>query len=217
MAMFPGRQNPSAVVIKHHSDVPAGSVGYFSRAEQEPIDARKDGNGAWFEARTNKPLTPKKKWVFTSHSGPANLAAMRTLVHDELLQEAVGFTDEQANTVLGALHDKLAETEHYLGSYRDDRTPKPEDLCCDYHRLRFEDGTRQYESLRGREKGLQQLIEVFTRYAHSLGQSATHPHAVEQRDLEAIADQIVWNENDTSQITEQQLIELLRQATMLGR
>lgn len=211
------REDPRAVRIRKHADVPNESVGYFSHSGTDSIDARKDAHGRWFRLPENTLLKPSKGWVFTSHSGPANDAALKQLVRDELLQEAIGFTHEQAGTVVGALYDKLSETEHYLRSYREDRAPRAEDLCCDYHRLRFEDQTKQYESLRGRKKAVKRLIDIFERFEHSHGSSATRPHDIQQDDLEAIADQVVWGEGGTTQITEKQLAELLRQAAMLGR
>lgn len=45
---------------------------------------------------------------------------------------------------------------------------------------------------------------------------AERPEAVEQDELEAIADQVVWAEDGTAVITEERLVELLRQAARAG-
>lgn len=274
---MPRRENPRAVSFDSPADVPHGSVGYFT-TEKEPVEAMKDSQGRWYlvsvhegVALPSKAFEPKGHWVFTANSGPANYAAMRRMVMDELLQEEVGFTDEQANTVLSALHDKLGETEHYLSSYRDEAgEPGPMDSCCPAHLMRFEDRKRQRESLLARKKGVERLIRVFERYAHSLRERATRPSllrqnvelrqslheareawwlgveqgdsgviytddvekamdaiwsalqidnkplTVEQDELETIADQILWDEENSARITEKQLVELLRQAARAG-
>lgn len=271
------RKNPKAIRFEGPNDVPPHSVGYFS-TEKEPIEAMKDEHDIWYlvtikegNALPAKRFQPKNHWIFTANSGPANDEALKDLVRDELVQEAVGFTDEQANVVLGALRDKLGETEHYLLSYREAAgEPGPLDSCCEAHLARFEERKRQRRSLVERQKSIERLIQVFGRYAHSFGNSATKPssaqenarlrealHAareawwkgaeqgdagiaytddveramdgiwdalqvedeplpVEQDELEAIADQILWDEENSARITEKQLVELLRQAARAG-
>lgn len=181
------RNDPRAIRFEGPADVPPHSVGYFS-TEDEPIEAMKDEHDLWHlvtvkegRALPSRHFEPKNHWIFTANSGPANDEALKELVRDELRQEAVGFTDEQANTVLGALHDKLGETEHYLLSYREEAgEPGPLDSCCPAHLARFEERKRQRKSLLARKNEVEALIALFGRYVHSSGKTATSSAAMRE-------------------------------------
>lgn len=155
---MPSRINHRAVPFKRHQDVPNGSTGYFSPSDK---DALKDTDGRWFI--DGKEVKPQKDWHFTSHTGPANDEAFRALMRDELLLESIGITPQQANTVLGALYAKLTESESYARGYeRLDKGPRPEDECCDYHLMRFNERVAIRDAMRQRVVEEKALIEVFT-------------------------------------------------------
>lgn len=73
----------------------------------------------------------------------------------------LALNEEQRHAVVGALYDKLGETEHYLLSYRHDADqPAALDTCCDGHLARYNERISQRDSLRDRKELLKTTIEL---------------------------------------------------------
>lgn len=154
-------RNHRAIVFHDLDDVPPQSSGYVTASQNRSFTAAKDEHGVWFDDH-GRILDPPKTWIFTSHSGPANDAAFRELVRDELRSEQLGLSPDQANAVLSALWEKVTDVERYLSGYTDVKNgPNAADECCDFHRMRFQARVEQRAALKRQRKELQRLIMVF--------------------------------------------------------
>ncbi|MFI9629264.1 hypothetical protein [Streptomyces sp. NPDC052042] len=77
------------------------------------------------------------------------------------LTVAVTLTEEQRHTVVGALYDKLGETENYLLSYRHDKDePGALDSCCNAHLARYKERISQRDELRRWKALVEQTIQA---------------------------------------------------------
>lgn len=83
-------RNHRAITFTDLTEFPNQSSGYITVTPNDSFRATKDKNGVWYDE--HRRFAPKETWVFTSHSGPANDAAFRELVRDELRGEQLGLS-----------------------------------------------------------------------------------------------------------------------------
>lgn len=150
-----------AIVFPNPDEIPNGSSGYFSPSGDRAV---KDADGAWFSR--GKHYFPQQNQTFTSHAGPANDAALRQAVcnelTDELTNKQLGFSKEQHSLILSALHEKLLDTKRYVSSYAGAAgEPAASDLCCEFHEARFNQNKYSRQVLQEQVNELEGLIGVF--------------------------------------------------------
>ncbi|WP_311245345.1 MULTISPECIES: hypothetical protein [unclassified Microbacterium] len=78
----------------------------------------------------------------------------------------VELTTDQISLVIGALYDKLVETEGYLRGSRTPATPRPEHKCCPHHLAQYEAQVDIYRAMKARRKAVKRTIRLFERSGH---------------------------------------------------
>lgn len=71
----------------------------------------------------------------------------------------ISLTHEDINLIITALFDHALDCEHRTANSVPD-TPRPQDLCCDYHRQRYTMLKEQNEVLRKEARQTNDLAEV---------------------------------------------------------
>jgi hypothetical protein len=73
----------------------------------------------------------------------------------------IELTEEQRHAVVGALYDKLGETDRYLLTFaHDGDEPGALDSCCNAHLARYKERISQRDALRGQKALFVRLIEI---------------------------------------------------------
>lgn len=73
----------------------------------------------------------------------------------------VTLTETQLNAVLSGLFNELLDCDRYISGSKEPDEPRPEDSCCDFHLMRYEDRRKTYLSLKERKRNVEDTIKLF--------------------------------------------------------
>lgn len=77
----------------------------------------------------------------------------------------ITMTAEQLNTTIGALYEKLVETENYERSSRIPDEPRPEHTCCPTHLSYYERDRDLHRAMKDRRKHIKRTIKLLEKSA----------------------------------------------------